>query len=517
MIPFLPTNRELEQLFQDQEDGVIDPSDRLRLMNLLRHSPALRHAYLEHMAVAAGLHGLAKEWGENHELVPVRQTRKISRWFLATAAAAVVAILAVWGLSGRQPQNSGTLAKVIAGADTSWRFEAGGIGENGDFLPDTKLVVDQGTLEIITRTQSRYLLQGASVLEIHDSLHASLTAGKGWFDMAPSDKGFSVITGRSRVTDFGTRFGIATNTGTSPEEHVQVGSGKVRLESRAPGAAALDLTTGQAASSGADGHYRVAPYQPGLFVERLPGPKMIHWSFDHEEGGEFPSDSDGIQSFTMKVKGFGAAEAKAGLLTGRFGSALDLQSGDVFAESDFPGISGPGPRTVAFWIKGEAVKGKLTKTGERYIPSILTWGDPTIDGAAWSVRVNCYSGPVGTQWGRRGLVTAGKSTLQKPLDGGWHHIASVCTGNIDASRRPEIKHYIDGKLVQTANRDNMTRIKDGPSEIPGSKVRLNYDPAVPGGPSSATIAIDEVWILASALTDHQIEALYLANEIPEER
>ncbi len=514
MTPRLPTPRQLEQLFQDLEDGALSADDHAWLMDLLRERPEIRAAYHEHMALATGLHELAEAWAPEHE-EPARespevlQRRSLRRSFLA--AAALVALLAVAGsfiaIRGR------TLPPVMAtaGAGTVWRFEDGGIGRKGDFLPATRIAIDHGTVEVVTRSRTRMLLEGPAIFEIHDPRRVSLSRGKGWFDVAPGDEGFTVLTGRLHVIDLGTRFGISS---LGASDRVQVESGSVRLESRFPGIPPAFLKSGQAADVDLVGRTTAADYDPALFLHSLPvKPVAIHWSFDEEGADGFPATATGFKPAPVRVSGFGSATATARVAPGRFGSALDLTAGDSFAESDFPGISGSGPRTVALWVKGSPIERRKTNRSVEYTPSVVSWGDDSIPGGLWSVRAHCISGLVGTQWAGNGWMTAGKIGSQDILDDRWHHIASVYTGAAGADGDMEmVRHYIDGKRVETTH---VVMGHDIDTRAGGAAacLRLAYDGRLPSGPGNIPVILDELHIVRAALSDEQIETLFRENRI----
>ncbi|MCB1130577.1 MAG: hypothetical protein KDN05_05565, partial [Verrucomicrobiae bacterium] len=54
-----PNPRQLEQLFQDMEDGCIDADDHRHLSQLLRSDPTIRRRFLDHMSFASALHAEA--------------------------------------------------------------------------------------------------------------------------------------------------------------------------------------------------------------------------------------------------------------------------------------------------------------------------------------------------------------------------------------------------------------------------------------------------------------------------
>lgn len=512
MIPRSPSPRQLEQLFQDLEDGALSADDHAWLMALLRERPEVRAAYREHMVLATGLHDLAEAWAPDHE-EPVRESpeivrrRTLRKSFLA--AAALVALLAVAGsliaIRGRMLPP----ATATAGAGTVWRFEGGGIDGSGEILPATRVVVEQGTLEILTRNRTRILLEGPAEFEIHDPQRTSLARGKGWFDVAEKDTGFTVLTERLEIIDLGTRFGVAASAAT---DRIQVESGHVRLESRFPGIPSLDLATCQAADSDLVGRTTPTAYDAGLFVRGLPrAPVSIHWSFDEPQDEAFPAIASGLDPAPLRIQSFDGTTASPRTAPGRFGSAVDFTGGNLFGESDFPGISGSGPRTIALWFKGKPIPRRRTSRSVDYTPTLVSWGDASAEGASWTLRAHCESGIIGTQWGRNGWTTAGEIGSQNIHDDRWHHLATVFTGKVDDSGNLEIHHYIDGKRVRTTQAVMGVGIETRGD--PPSRLRIAFDAQHAGGPTHVPAMIDELHVIRAALDDAQIGLLFRENRL----
>lgn len=509
--------RELEKLFQDLEDGAISAEDHEVLMDLLRHSAAARQDYIKHMALAASLCDIAaacmpdqEKPAETHES---HQRRSLRRSFLA--AAAVVAMMAVAGSFIAIRHQLRPRVSVEQGVVTDWRFSSGGIDADGDFQPGTQVVVSHGTLQLTTRNQTRILLEGPAVFEIHNPLQTTLTSGKGWFDVSEKDRRFTVLTDRLRVIDLGTRFGVAAAAGS---DRVQVESGEVRLASRHPGIAPMTLKSGQAAIANPVGRSAPAEYDPALFLNRLPTQVMaIHWSFDEEEDEGFPATAYGLDAHPIRVSSFGGEAAISRVVPGKFGTALDLTDARLFAESDYPGITGSSPRTVAFWIKTRPIPRRETSHGTAYTPPVILWGDSDEPGGIWSVRAHCASGIIGTQWGNRGWVTAGRTGSMILHDLQWHHIASVFTGRTLADGSSEIRHYIDGRRVETTQAVPDERVDTRIETSPSGKLRLAYDPSFSSGPRNVPVVLDELHIIRAAIDDAGIESLFRENRLPPSR
>lgn len=517
MNPEYSNDRQLEQSFQDLEDGVISTPDYSDLMHRLRNDPVVRRAYIEHMTVAAGLHELAESWAaqqvDSRDDTREVRDRRMMRWSFAAAAALVMLLAMIAGVVVLRERTLPPVS-ISEGAATSWRFEFGGIDEEGGFLPKTRVTVKQGSVEITTRSRSRIVLEGPASLEIHSPMTTTLHSGSAWFDIANRDKGFAVGTPRVRVVDLGTRFGVAV---AQASDHVQVDSGRVRIVPRQAGLPELELNGGKAARSDLVGRCSEVPYVPDAFL-RKPVDTVLaaHWTFDELEHGAFPADPEVPSRSPVRVAGFDGPPPPANIVPGRFGRALDLSAGDSFAESDFPGIPGRSARTVAFWMRSQPIARRIQTKSLDYTPPVLIWGDDDADGGSWSVRAHTASGVIGTQWGAatgRGWLVSGKTGTIDILDGEWHHIVSVYTGDINKKGRPEVLHYIDGEFVPPRSTRNAPIPDGGTRFSTGTGLRIGYDGFAPAGPTNTPLAIDELWVFRAALGASEVRSLFEHNRI----
>ncbi|MBK1881454.1 FecR domain-containing protein [Luteolibacter pohnpeiensis] len=505
-------SRRLEQALQDLDDGALSQSDQQWLMDQMRDHPEARRAYREHMTLSAGLHHLAHQLAPSELALPETPSRWQSiQWKKTAAIAASIALLATGIIFYPKTQPH---VSVHPGADTAWKYSSGGIGKDGNFLPGTRVSLDHGSLEVTMPSGTRVLLEGPAELEYHNPLLVTLASGRGWFEVAHEDTGFEVHTERLRITDVGTRFGVSSSIG---RDRVQVDSGTVLLQSNFDGIPAMELKSGQAAVADLVGRPSRTPVDPALFLNKLPDKMVsIHWSFDQMAGNSFSANAVGMKAEPIRLAGFNAPPNQARLIPGAFGQALDLTAGDAYGISNYPGISGNGPRTVALWIKGFPIDRRYSEMGVRYTPSVVMWGDPNIPGASWTFRAHCVTGVIGTQWGNNGWQTSGDFHETPVLDGKWHHIASVYTGNVDEHGAVEIRHYIDGKKVHFMHSEVGNSVNTWGGGKDSAKLRIAYDGMFPSGPENVPVAVDELYIVRDALSDKQVETLYRENRIPTE-
>ncbi len=120
--------------------------------------------------------------------------------------------------------------------------------------------------------------------------------------------------------------------------------------------------------------------------------------------------------------------------------AANFTGANSHVMTDYPGIGGANPRTIAFWAK----------TGRAGANHFLGYGRPT-DGQKWHmlVNTNATDGPVGAI---RTAYQGGRNVgIDLVDDGQWHHVAAVfreCS-----TRGLQIDHYVDGVLQTKSGGD----------------------------------------------------------------
>lgn len=155
-----------------------------------------------------------------------------------------------------------------------------------------------------------------------------------------------------------------------------------------------------------------------------------HWLFDEGEGTVYADSSVNANDAVITETSIWSTDTPT---TGFANPAsLDLDGIGQFLDTPYPGLAGDAARTVSFWIK-------TTTTGNH---GIVAWGNSTVNGAKWHVRLNdnAANGPVGAvRTETQGDFTIGSSVIN---DGEWHHVASVYpegSGEVGT-----VIHYIDG-------------------------------------------------------------------------
>ncbi len=484
-------------------ERTISEKEFVELESFLASSASARRVYaaqvMLHERMATTLRGAVFEARSRRAIAKGRMddlTRRAVRRSLQIAA--ILTALLVLAVSIWNPFPPRPVASLETAPGTVWSVEradpqateAGRPGKS-ELMPDDLLVAAEGRVEVQTGRGLRIVLEAPGSLAMGDSKTITLAGGRAFFDVAEGRHGVRVRTPLTEVRDIGTRFGVEHDG--EQGDRIAVEAGAVELRPLGE----LDAVGHPVAAGEA---FAVPPGTPwaahplpsggaGEFAGTLqPQPRFLHWSFDR--GGE-PS---GTHPAVGRVA---TAPARSEPAEGRFGAALDLGAGAV--TSDFPGILGDSPRTVALWIK-------LARDAPLQHIALVVWGTESLDFpiGKWKLTLNRFAddGTVGalrTSWGKGNAI--GATDLR---DGRWHHVASVYSGGRDAV------HYIDGR------RDGISgayRLPVATRATERSSVGLSFGMAAqPAAGKAFPCLIDEVYVFDGALTGAQIRRQMEQNE-----
>ncbi len=150
------------------------------------------------------------------------------------------------------------------------------------------------------------------------------------------------------------------------------------------------------------------------------------WTFDAGTDKSVPDASKHGRNGTLK----GGLSAEKDLVPGRAGKALKLDGQDDYVEiSEYKGVTGTQPRTIAAWIK------TATSQGE-----IASWGAEDY-GQMWTF---CFIR------GRVGVTPNGGYLYmnEQAHDDKWHHVAAVVEGGNPPNLHDHVALYRDGRLAE---------------------------------------------------------------------
>jgi hypothetical protein len=258
----------------------------------------------------------------------------------------------------------------------------------------------------------------------------------------------------------------------------------------------------------------------GSFYTEMPpqrsgSPAVIHWPLeaaeDHLDRAELRGFPPGPYDMACRAMDGGRMPER---VPGKFGSALSFDGKGGYAESSFRGIGGTEPRTVSFWVKVP----EDFKPREGF--AIVSWGhfEGPNPGAVWQVSINPIerNGPVGhLRVGAHGGQVIGSTDLR---DGRWHHVAVVLFQGSHPDIGKHVLLYLDGELEPISRR--ALHEVDTEIEKADHGVWLGRNVAYSGSEPDFRDggffrgAVDEVFIVAGALSQEEIRGLMQRNEMP---
>jgi hypothetical protein len=392
------------------------------------------------------------------------------------------------------------VAKVLR-ADSWATFSPG-----QTLLRGQRLVLESGLMALQFASGAEVILEGPAEMWVQSAWNAQLRRGRAVARVPERGRGFSIEGPGGRLVDLGTEFGVAVGNEGSMEVHVLEGvveahpkshPGKVRLLQNE----ALRLEAHTASRLPADRGGFITALPP-----RDPFPKgFIHWGFE----GEGPSVPNTGMELGGNSAGLEFAKATENVdlpqrVPGRFGQGLQFNGDGGFARSDFLGIGGAHPRTVAFWVKVP----KAFDPAHGY--GIVGWGSHREPGAAWQISINPVQeeGPLGRL--RVGVTRAPVVGTTDLRDDRWHHCAVVMYGGVKADLSTHVLLYVDGSLEPAARKAVMGIDTDLSAKRNGVWLGRN----ISGSAAGFRGGVDEVYIYESALDHAQVDALFRENRPP---
>lgn len=522
-----------EELLAKAVQGDLSPEESARLVEVCRADKELRRRLMRLMQVER-LTGLALEEDDevlsrefrfrveaegddefSAEVVSRLKRNKILKWSVGWAAAAAVVVFSFFLL---MTPPAGVVAQIV-------RMEASDLsGEEMNLVVGERVVIEEGLVELYFRTGVRVVLEAPADFEVTGANQGFLHYGKLVADVNDETAHGFVIDGPSgRLVDLGTSFAVAVDDQGEMEVHVIEGvvdaTANGGVTSRLQKDEAMRLSGGQGARMKVD---------LGKFVVRMPDyqdspPRYVRWGFDARTDSVAQDTGSGFKTGNTdgNLKSFSGQGVGPIRVSGPFGKGLKFDGDDSFFVSDFPGITGSQPRTVAFWVKVP----RDFDSKEGY--GIVNWGKVRVPGGAWQISANGTEkdGPlgrlrIGTHWGQ----VIGTTDLR---DGQWHHCAVVLYG--DQEGKPNtgthVLLYVDGKLEPAARKSlqavdtvSLPESEDGGHGVwMGRNLGFEHEGDSTGRDFGRFFRgeIDEMVICDMAMDQRQILRLMEDNEMPE--
>jgi hypothetical protein len=435
-----------------------------------------------------------------------RRIRKaLFRRRVSWAAAALLMLTAGLLTWMQLPEPVATVSRVES-SSTTLTWVAGDKLSSGDALKFAS-----GLVELDLRGRGRMIVEGPADIEFTGPTGAVLRKGRILLRVTPAGHGYRLETPRGSLVDLGTEFGVSVDEQTGQVE-THVLEGEVKAIPNKGGEQIL-LRHDEGLKQTGDLNVRI-PADRGSFYASLPpvrrgSPAMIHWNMD----------TNGTSSVQANAKGFGKegldlkfldkrGSASPTTSDGPFGAAVSFDGEQLFGESEFKGISGQSPRTVALWVK---VPSDFIKIQGFAMVSWGTWARDS-PGSVWQISVNPsqFEGSVGRlRIGTHLGAAIGRTDLR---DDRWHHVAVVLYPAENPDFGQHVLLFVDGEVEPVSNRilgeiDTSTRDASHGVWL-GRNINIDNDFKFFRG------GLDEVYIFDAALTQEEIRRLMTHNEPP---
>ena len=502
--------------------GDTSPALVAQLNAALREDPAARHAYIAAMALEAML---AREFAPLEEAAAPVAPRG-QRWFthpalVAVAAALVIAASLFWRPAALEPGAPQLTAAEMLDADveithaviTSMDDAGGRFGQValslGMRLGEGMLELDHGLAEITFDSGAEVTLEGPARLQLDSDNMANLAVGRASAHVPEPARGFVIHTPSSYIRDLGTAFAVEVRDDHETDLHVLEGEVEVSATSLSVvnppqilrQRQAVRLAAGRMIPINFRADHHATRHQP----RNATIPPSVHWSF---ESWDANTTTDASSGHSLKLQQKKSATLPA-IIAGPFGSALHFDGQGGYARSDYPGVGGSQPRTIACWLRLQP-----NNTSAPPAPNgIIAWGVKRAAGK-WQLAWNQApgQGSVGAprvEFGDGFVI--GATDLR---DGRWHHLAVVYLGGPKANVATHVRIYVDGHLESLTGR-RQRHIDTNTTSATARPLMLGryLGQTHAGEGFSFEGDLDEVYVFEGALLPGQIERLRKSNNL----
>jgi len=524
----------LEERIQALLDGTISETEFHHLENELTDSPEARRTYYEYTSLHQSLdfrlrrkspESQASNLGE----IRLKHQRSKTIKFTITAAAALIicSLIVLQVLSIRQNAVEATALKfeTSPGSKFTITHQDESTEQNASTLPiNSRLQVSQGTVELEFASGVNAIIQAPADVVLTSRNSLKMDNGVGWFEVPAEAIGFKVTTREMEIIDLGTEFGVVSDPLTKDQIHVF--KGKVQAKARYGVNEKITLTKNQAAKLYPSGRFELNPVNPPLFLKELPTTlPHQHWSFDNSENLISGNTITAEEELTYTIH---PSDTPPPLIPGKFGNALNLDGKTNFLETNWPGILGNAPRTVAFWLKMPERRSPETLPRDLEHHTIIGWGtqhdfiNNNNLNNKWTIHFDLIENRypmLNISFG--GMWHYAPDTILD--DNTWHHIAVTYSGTADDSGLPITTLYINGIQHPTQQHYNQPTHRNSADEIiidtiPKTPLVIGASPSADTSESVKPepliqAQIDELFIIEGTINEASIRRLIQTNSL----
>jgi ferric-dicitrate binding protein FerR (iron transport regulator) len=498
-------------------DGELTAEGFVALEQQLTSNPEARRQYLDyvdlHNILELELSAQVLPGMRNQGFVPLSRVLKQQRLRIVRISALAAAVLfmvgvLVFALINAEKREPMADFRLAPGTVFNISHPEGSAPESEMLTEGSRMVLDHGTVELTLPSGVRAIVKAPADIVYDSEDLIQLDSGTGWFQVPSGASGFQVRTGELLVTDLGTEFGIISHEGFPDEAHLLKGKISVR---KLTGETSERILNGSGALKAADGAaLEEIEVRPEDFDKSLPSlPPYLHFTFDSEEEGRFAVEGTISGSLEISAK---MVSGDLEIVPGISGGSLRLKGDGAFIRTNWPGISGAWPRTVACWVRMDA--DLVKKNGMP--PGIAGWGEGHGQTSKWKVAAGILRDnkelvsrvSFGQHWYDGAKVLS---------DDTWHHMVFIYRGRTLANGLPDVSIYVNGRETGLLYKGGKN-IEVGAGDIDTETDTKNSEPLLigksPGERDTFNGDIDELYIFTGTLQEDVILKLYEAG-LPE--
>ncbi|MCP5535752.1 MAG: FecR domain-containing protein [Akkermansiaceae bacterium] len=366
-----------------------------------------------------------------------RQKRRALRIGLLSAAAILIIGLISMHLFSVREKEPALTFQTSPGAQFALTHDGSSEAPEGLVLEkNSRLQLSHGTAELTFASGVKSIIMAPADMTLYDDDTLFLSRGTAWFQVPKGAEGFTVKTQDLNIVDLGTEFGVVAEPAAHDEVHVL--KGKVAVTATRPHSEPATLEAGESRRIDPQGRLATIPSRETPFVTFLPKPPpFLHWSFD----GDDPFQPDGslpaVKTIRAQPVQSDSRPAAQRIVPGKNGQGLLFDGKGDHMKTNWRGILGREPRSVACWIK-------IHPTDQHGWAPIVEWGKMSGNGY-WRFRVSKDESHPKRAVLRLGLGQTWFDGQSNLADGKWHHVAVVDPGNINQAGDPDIRFYVDGE------------------------------------------------------------------------
>ncbi|SFI29471.1 LamG-like jellyroll fold domain-containing protein [Planctomicrobium piriforme] len=487
-------NYEFQDLVQRYAEGRASTAEVEQLGDRLRQSADARRQFVSLMNLDTALESIAAEWIVDHPpagpKLPITPRRRVlirKRYLIAIVACLVLLVSHGWN----ERVKHRSYAKVENGT---------GVPEltDGTELKDQWIEIAGGTLELLTPTAARVVIEAPATFKFESAQRLRLKRGRLAADIPPSARKFTVVTPSGEAVDLGTKFGVDVPMRSEAEIHVF--QGEVIAQS-SDGGKRQNLHTGEAfrlkSGGGAARELRSAafirpeeinslhaaltagqPFRSSEAIRELREDPALVALLDFESADLPDGTYDCVQG---RWPGSRAAEFV------KTGDHVRLDAGDG---REWPQL------TLAAWVR-------LDQDGSPYQSLFHTdrWNHKTPGHIHWMVtdqrkmRLEMHGNVPPDESDRLSTPPDSRSPVLRN-QGRWIHLAAV----YDADAR-SVRFYLNGRFDNEVRLQTAHPARLGPAQIG------NWNQA----DRKLSGRIDEIVVLGRAMDDIEVRNLYDAG------